>query len=64
MIFYILLLVIATILDIKEIKNGTKADMAFFIISTIIILIAGTFYFTKGQNIGIAEYIISNMEGF
>ena len=64
MIFYILLLGLATILDIKEIKNGSKSDMIFFTVSIILVLIWGTFYFIKGQGLGIAEYIISNMEGF
>lgn len=65
MIFYLLLLILAVLLDIKEIKNKTKADIIFFVVAIIIVIILGIIYFLLGEKIGIVEYIINvlNLEG-
>lgn len=65
MIFYLLLLILAVLLDIKEIKNKTKADIIFYVVAIIIVIILGIIYFLLGEKIGIAEYIINvlNLEG-
>ena len=65
MIYYLLFLIMAVIVDSNYLKSSNKkSDIAFYIIFMLIVLTIGIIYYTHTNFTGVSEYIIgiANLE--
>lgn len=59
MIYYLILLATGIFIDFKDLKESNKkSDSVFYLISIIICVCVGIFYFTNTNRIGAAELFV------
>lgn len=66
MIYYILVLTVGILIDIKDLKEtSNKSDIIFYILLLVLALGLGIYYYADPTRLGISEYVIKlfNMEG-
>ena len=66
MIYYVLVLAVGILIDVKDLKeSNNKSDLIFYILLTIVALGLGIYYYLDPTRQGISEYVIRllHMEG-
>ena len=60
MIYYLMFFITGILIDFKDLKNSDKkVDIIFYIISMLIVLGLGVFYYIDTNRMGIAEYVLN-----
>lgn len=59
MIYYLTLFIAGILIDFKDLKNSDKKiDSVFYVISMLLVLGLGIYYYTNTNRMGISEYIL------
>ena len=59
MIYYLMILTLGVLIDIKDLKESEKkTDIIFYTLAIIVCILLGVFYFTDANRSGAAELLI------